>query len=135
VATPLPGTHHGDAVELAIPVGLGVLLAAAKGRTDDVPPREYAGMSRQSPLHFARDGATGILWAAGQVRARPRFMRAGVSNNDAGSYDLFERRPGGAWTASDIGPSGQPAGFLCHIGLPNDVIALWRWPLCLGGVS
>jgi hypothetical protein len=131
----LPGVRQGNAVELAIPVGLGAHLAAAKGRTDDVRAREYAGMNPQSPLHLARDGATGILWAAGEVRARPRFVRAGVSNNDAGSYDLFERTPGGAWTASDIGPAGQPPGFLCHLGLPNDVIALWRWPLCLGGVS
>lgn len=52
---------------------------------------------------------------------------AAVAVQGNGSYNVFRRRPGGSWTAYDVGLAGV-GGMQCPITLPPTVLQLWGWP-------
>ena len=102
------------------------LVAAAARLNGQVPVSQYAGFGAQG-RRYAYDPGTRTYWASGSLRPRTGSSAAAVSVQDDGSYNLFRKPRGGAWTAFDVGLAGV-GGTTCPVAVPASVLHLWRWP-------
>jgi hypothetical protein len=76
--------------------------------------------------YYAYDPATATYWAGAGLLPSSSSLRAQVSVQDDGSYVLFHRRAGAAWTAADVGQV-DIGGTKCSILVPASVLAVWNW--------
>jgi hypothetical protein len=109
---------------LPITAAIRTELLDVAARFNGVPASDYQGFVSGS-VHYAYDAGTNTYWAAGALLPRSGSTAAGVSVQDAGSYDLFRREGGGSWRAFDVGFAGSDA---CGVTVPPDVAGLWGWP-------
>lgn len=101
-------------------------LVAAAAAKKHLPVRDYAGLDPHQ-RHYAYDFSTQTYWAAASLVPRASSTAAGVSVQDAGSYDLFERAKGGRWRVFEVGAAG-PGGGSCPVEVPTAVAQRWGWP-------
>ncbi|MEU4605605.1 hypothetical protein AB0F43_21700 [Kribbella sp. NPDC023972] len=102
------------------------LIAAAASLNGNVPVSEFKGLE-SGEIHYAYDPATDTYWAAASLLPRDDSSAAAVAVQDNGSYNLFRRSSGGAWTAYDVGLAGV-GGTKCPTTVPPTVLRLWGWP-------
>jgi hypothetical protein len=123
--TPVPAvaTTAGQATELAVPPGLGLLLSAAEARSHHVKASAYRGMTGQ--VRYAVDAATGVHWATGEAKLVATKGPALASENDGGAFQLYRQLRDGSWREFDIGMADE--NTQCVLGIPVDVSELWHW--------
>jgi hypothetical protein len=75
--------------------------------------------------YYALDPATSTYWAGAQLKPSSSSLRAQVSVQDDGAYDVFHRSASGSWIATPVGASGPDA--TCATAVPASVLAVWGW--------
>ncbi len=92
---------------------------------NSLPASAYRGLAA-GRVYYAFDSATMTYWAGAALDPSPSSQRAQVSVQDDGSYLLFVRPAGGAWTAKDVGLTGIE-GSKCPTPVPVVILSLWHW--------
>jgi len=118
------------AVNVAVTDQVRSQLLAAGAATNGIPVAQYSGLA-PGLTYEALDRTTGTYWAGARLVPAPSSdpsnpTRAQVASQDDGSYYVFRRPPGGAWTAYPSGASGPQTA--CPVTLPAAVLAAWGWP-------
>jgi hypothetical protein len=100
-------------------------LIDAVAAVEHLTPDSYTGL-RPGSAFYAYDATTRTYWAGAALVPSASSQRAQVSVQDDGSYRLFTRPAGGAWSVQDVGLTGI-AGTKCPVAVPTAVLALWHW--------
>lgn len=100
-------------------------LLQAGAALNGLPASAYTGLV-SGETYYAYDPATATYWAGAGLSPSPSSLRAQVSAQDDGSYLLFRRPAGTAWTAQDVGLAGI-GGTKCPTAVPASVLAVWNW--------
>ncbi len=105
-------------------------MVAAGAALNNIPVSEYAGLT-PGLTFYAYDRATNTYWAGARLNPAPTPdpsspTQAQISSQDAGSYYIFRRPPGGSWTAFAAGNTGP--GTACPVAVPTPVLTVWGWP-------
>jgi hypothetical protein len=122
-ATPTPsaaGAHNlvaGSAVRAA--------LVAAGAQSHGLAASDYTGLV-PGETYYAFDPVTSTYWAGAGLVPSSSSMPAQVSVQDDGSYLLFSKSGGGAWSATNVGLAGI-AGSTCPRPVPASVLRVWHW--------
>ena len=124
----MKATPPSDAVNLPLTQQVRAELIHAKAVEAGVSDSAYTGLAKGT-AYYAVDNATDIYWAAGSVVPSKHSVRAQVSSQDEGAYDVFERKPGGAWQIFEVGLDGPGprTGSQCPVTVPADVLQVWHW--------
>jgi hypothetical protein len=110
-------------------------LVAARAAAIGIAPSSYVGLA-PGDTYYAYDPSTGTYWAAARVQPQvpatqpapgSDIYKAQVSSQDDGSYVLFTKTAGGAWTATNDGTAGPPP-VPCPVAVPAAVAQVWGWP-------
>jgi outer membrane murein-binding lipoprotein Lpp len=101
-------------------------LVQAGAALNSLPASDYTGLA-PGTTYYAYDPVTATYWAAGALAPSPSSEQAQVSAQDDGSYLLFSRPAGAAWTAHNDGLTARP-GSSCPVAVPASILALWNWP-------
>ncbi len=123
-------TAESEAVDLSVTDQIRSQLVAAGAASNDLPASEYTGLA-PGLTYYALDKASDAYWAAARLVPAPSSdpsnpTRAQVASQDAGSYYVFSKPPGGSWTASAAGNTGPSTP--CPVTVPSPVVAIWGWP-------
>jgi len=107
-------------------------LVAARAAQLGIAPSTFTGLT-PGDTYYAYDATTMTYWAAGQMavpgtQAAPGtdLYTAQVAGQDEGSYLVFSRPSGGAWTVTPSGAVGP--GTPCGVTVPAEVVQAWGWP-------
>jgi hypothetical protein len=105
-------------------------LVAAAAALQDIPVVQFSGLA-PGLTYYGQDKTTGTYWAGARLVAAPSSdpsnpTRAQVSTQDEGSYYVFSKPSGGAWTAYAAGNVGP--GTACPVTIPPAVLQVWGWP-------
>lgn len=122
---PSPRTTRPAAENLVVTSEVGSALLHAGAVHSRLPSSAYTGLV-SGQTYYAYDPATATYWAGAGLLPSPSSLRAQVSTQDDGSYLLFRRAAGTAWTAQDVGLAGI-GGTKCPTSVPSSVLALWHW--------
>jgi hypothetical protein len=122
---PLPTTTRAEAENLVVTSDVRSQLMQAGAALSGLPASAYTGLA-SGQTYYAYDPATATYWAGAGLLPSPSSPRAQVSAQDDGSYLLFHRPAGGAWTAQDVGLAGI-GGTRCPTSVPASVLAVWNW--------
>jgi hypothetical protein len=124
-ATP---TAASGATNLTLTQDIRQQLVDAKAKEVHVPDSGFTGLYKGS-AYYALDNNTGIYWAGASVVPSRHNIRAQVSSQDEGGYNIFERTPNGSWQVFDAGLDGPNPreGGQCPVQIPADVLAVWHW--------
>ena len=101
-------------------------LLQAGAALNGLPASAFDGLMSGN-TYYAYDPATATYWAGAKLVPSSSSLRAQVSVQDNGSYVLFRRPAGKAWTAQDVGLAGV-AGTKCTTSVPASVLTVWNWP-------
>jgi len=122
----LTTTGKPAAESLVVTAEIKSQLLQAGAALNGLPASAFDGlMSGQT--YYAYDPATATYWAGAKLVPSSSSLRAQVSVQDNGSYILFRRPAGKAWTAQDVGLAGV-AGTQCTTSVPASVLTVWNWP-------
>ncbi|HVW81848.1 MAG TPA: hypothetical protein VHB69_13000 [Mycobacteriales bacterium] len=128
--SPSPATSAAAtaATNLALTQDVRQQLVDAKAAEVHVADTAFTGLAKGT-AYYAVDNHTGIFWAGATVLPSKRSLRAQVSTQDEGAYDIFEKPPGGRWQVYDTGLDGPGprTGSACPVTIPADVLAVWHW--------
>jgi hypothetical protein len=113
------------AENLVVTADVGSQLLQAGAALNGLPASDYTGLV-SGETFYGYDWATATYWAGAGLLPSPSSLRAQVSAQDDGSYLLFRRRAGRAWTAQDVGLAGF-GGTKCPTSVPASVLAVWNW--------
>lgn len=102
------------------------LLRAAARSKGGLPAADFKGLE-PGQTYYALDQGTGTYWAGAALVPGDDSRAAEASVQDNGSYDVFERAPGGSWHAFEVGLAGV-GGTACPVRLPPAVLEAWGWP-------
>ena len=100
-------------------------LLRAGAALNGLKASDYTGLAAGS-TYYAYDSTTMTYWAGAALVPSPKSQRAQVSVQDDGSYLLFIRPAGKAWTADDVGLAGIGA-TKCPAVVPTAILALFHW--------
>ncbi len=100
-------------------------LVQAGAALNSLPASAYTGLAA-GRTYYAYDAETKTYWAGAALVPSNSSKQAQVSVQDDGSYLLFSRPAGGAWTAEDVGLTGI-AGTKCPKSVPTAILTLWHW--------
>ncbi|HVV75488.1 MAG TPA: hypothetical protein VHC43_05580 [Mycobacteriales bacterium] len=125
--TPTPSPRSG-ASNLFLTQPLRQALIHAKAQEVHVSDSAFVSLYKGSAF-YAIDHDTGTYWAGASVVPSRHSIRAQVSSQDEGGYNIFELKPGGTWQIFDTGLDGPQAreGGQCPVKIPSDVLAVWHW--------
>lgn len=124
---PSPSPTTG-ATDLVLTPQIREQLIDAKAREVHVKSSAFTSLYKGT-AYYAIDNMTGTYWAGASVVPSRHNLRAQVSSQDEGGYNVFELRPGGAWQTFDVGLDGPDAreGAQCPVKVPADVLKVWHW--------
>lgn len=127
-ATTPAASSASDASDLTLTQEVRGQLVHAKAVENHLPDSAYTGLAKGT-AYYAVDNATGIFWGGASVVPSKHSIRAQVSSQDEGGYNIFEMQPGGDWQVFDAGLDGPGprTGSACPVTIPADVLAVWRW--------
>lgn len=114
-----------SATRLAVTDSLSAALLAAGAANHDLPTSDFTGLAAGA-TYYAWDAQDHLYWAGAQLVPSPHSMRAQVSVQDDGAYDLYTKPKGGSWTAFEDGLGTVP-GTNCAIVVPKAVRKVWHW--------
>jgi hypothetical protein len=116
------------ASDLTLTTTVRAQLVYAKAAENHLPDSAYTGLGKGT-AYYAVDNATGIFWAGASVVPSRHSIRAQVSSQDEGGYNIFEMKPGGSWQIFDAGLDGPDprTGAACPVKIPSDVLVIWHW--------
>jgi hypothetical protein len=105
-------------------------LVTAAAALQSIPVAQFSGLA-PGLTYYGQDKTTGIYWAGARLVAAPSSdpsnpTQAQVSTQDEGSYYVFQKPSGGAWTAYAAGNTGP--GTACPVTIPPAVLQVWGWP-------
>jgi len=101
-------------------------LLQAGAALNHLPASVFTGLV-SGLTYYAYDPATATYWAGAGLVPSSSSLPAQVSVTDGGSYVLFRRPAGKAWTAMDVGLAGV-TGTTCTVSVPAPVLTAWNWP-------
>jgi hypothetical protein len=120
-----PTTARPAAENLVITSDIRSQLLQAGAALNGLPASAYTGLVSRD-TYYAYDPVTATYWAGAGLLPSPSSLRAQVSGQDDGSYLLFRRPAGTAWTAEDVGLAGI-GGTKCPTSVPASVLVVWHW--------
>lgn len=116
-----------SATRLALTPEVTATLLAAGAGAHGLTTADYRGL-RPGDTYYAWDRSDHLYWAGAALVPSPHSMRAEVSAQDDGGYDLFTRPKDGTWSVYEDG-LGNLANANCSIVVPSAVRKVWGWPL------
>jgi hypothetical protein len=124
LTTALAANAHADPpVNLPVTDAIRAQLLAAGASLKGLPASDFTGLAPGS-TYYAYDPATQIHWAGAHLVPSPNSYEAQVSDQDSGTYTLFQQPKGGVWLAYRDGGGG---GSGCPAPLPAEILGLWQW--------
>jgi hypothetical protein len=115
--------HADPAVNLPVTDAVRAQLLNAGAALKGLPASDFTGLAPGS-TYYAYDPNTGTYWAGAHLAPSPTSYEAQVSDQDSGTYTLFQQPKGGSWTAFRDGGSGNSG---CPAPLPAEILGLWHW--------
>lgn len=99
-------------------------LLAAGAAYNNLQASDYTGLGAGS-TYVAEVGSTGYSYAGAHLIPSSSSTAAQIASQDAGSYLIYDRAPGGSWKV--IAATGSMATCPANTP-PASVVAVWGWP-------
>ena len=116
----------GRTVDLAVTPTVRQSLLDAAAAYHQLPASDYTGL-RARETYYAYDGATHRYYAAAGLAPSATSLKAQVSTQDDGAYNLFTRAAGTTkWTVYNDGLGGAEDS-ICPLALPASILSVWGW--------
>ncbi len=120
-----PSAPSATRLHVTAAVTAALLRAGAMGH--GLPVSDFTGL-QPGLTYYAWDRQDHLYWAGAALVPSRHSMRAQVSVQDDGGYNLFTMPKGGAWTSFPDGLGTVP-GTRCAVAAPAAVRKVWGWSL------
>jgi hypothetical protein len=115
--------HADPPLNLPVTDAIRAQLLDAGASLKGLPASDFTGLA-PGLTYYAYDPNTRIYWAGAHLVPSPTSYEAQVSDQDSGTYTLFQQPKGGAWLAYRDGGSRSSG---CPAPLPSEILGLWQW--------